>query len=76
MLMDAPNWTYRDLLSCTLAEVEHQTSRAVNADLRDEARAKAWGAVGLWLRLTDESRCPEDLKLLMAKVNVILNSTR
>lgn len=68
MSYNEPNWTYRDLLSCTLAEVEDQISRAAHAHQRDEAVAKAWGAIGLWLRLTDESRNPSDLKLLMNRI--------
>jgi hypothetical protein len=69
MSNNEPNWTYRDLLNCTLAEVENQISRAEHAHQRDEAVAKAWGAIGLWLRLTDELRNPSDLELLVNCVN-------
>ncbi|MFC3458988.1 hypothetical protein [Massilia haematophila] len=72
MLNNEPNWTYRDLLSCTLAEVDAQMRRAADAHQREDALAKACGAIGLWLRLTDESRNPEDIGLLMGRINAAL----
>lgn len=72
MASNEPNWTYRDLLSCTLAEVDAQICRAAAAHERDDALAKAFGAVGLWLRLTDDSRNPEDTKLLMDRFKTVL----
>lgn len=75
MSLNEPNWTYRDLLSCTLAEVETHLVRAENAHQCEESVAKAWGAVGLWLRLTDESRNPDDLKLLMARIGSVSSAS-
>jgi len=72
MTSNEPNWTYRDLLSCTLAEVDAQIGRASDAHERDDALAKACGAISLWLRLTDDSRNPEDTKLLMERFSTVL----
>lgn len=68
-----PNWTYRDLLNCTLAEVDTQICRAADAHEREDALAKACGAIGLWLRLTDDSRNSEDTKLLMDRFKTVLS---
>lgn len=76
MFIDEPNWTYRDLLSCTLAEVEAILDPPDRSCLFEDAASRAWGAVTLWLRLTDESRSFEDLLMLVTRVNFLCSQSK
>lgn len=69
MSYNEPNWTYRDLLNCAKAEIDNHLTHSTDPSHRQQAVAKAWGVIGLWLRLTDEARDPEDLAMLIARID-------